>query len=283
MASPAESFTLADVQRETGINPASAHAVMTTLMRSGYVRRHTDTRLYSLGPATAAAGVVALEQQPAIRIARERVDDLSRSLALEVLITAATDDEMIVVGRSSGSFEFGSVIHVGQRIPLHPPMGVVFLAWSSQQAVERWLDRSSPALTTSAREELLGVLDITRRRGFCGVIESAAARDMSGWLSRTAGRDASAGRSSADEHLSSLMRGPYHLGELDDDEVYDVNNLAAPIFDGSGRVAAAVAVNGLPAATGGEQIRVIATRVRGLAQIVTKEIYGQPPAHIGRA
>jgi DNA-binding IclR family transcriptional regulator len=137
------------------------------------VSRHPANKTFGLGPALIAAGAVAAVHQPALDAGRRELDALSAELGLEVLLTAATEDDIIVVGRSALSTDFGRVLRVGQRVPLRPPLGTIFLAWSSEVDVERWLDRARPSLTDTERAVERGALHVVRARRYAIGLESS--------------------------------------------------------------------------------------------------------------
>jgi DNA-binding IclR family transcriptional regulator len=276
VAHPTERFTLAEIQRRTGINPASAHALLVALARSGYVNRHPVNKTFGLGPALIAAGVVAAVQQPALAAGRRELDALSAELGLEVLLTAATEHEIIVVGRSALSTDFGRVLHVGQRVPLQPPLGTVFLAWSSEADVERWLDRARPSLTDAERAVQRRALEAVRARRYAIGLESFAQIAVSRFAAELA-RSADDDSQSLHQLFGELIHGTYHLDAVDPDAVYDPALVAAAIFDAGGRVVGAITANGLPPGMRGADVTAIAERLSGVALRITKDTHGRLP------
>jgi DNA-binding IclR family transcriptional regulator len=277
VAHPTERFTLAEIQRRTGINPASAHALLAALVKTGYVSRHPVNRTFGLGPALIAAGAVAAVQQPALAAGRRELDALSAELGLEVLLTAATDHEIIVVGRSALSTDFGRVLHVGQRVPLQPPLGTIFLAWSTDAEVGHWLDRAQPGLTEAERAVERRALQAVRARRYAIGLESSPRMAVSRFAEELA-------RSVVDEPdalhqlFGELIHTTYHLDAVDPDAVYDPALVAAAIFDAGGRVVAAITANGLPPGMRGAELSATAERLSGVALRVTKDTHGRLPA-----
>ena len=203
MAHPTESFTLAEITRRTGINPASAHALTAVLLRSGYLQRHPTQKTYTLGAALVATGAAALDQLPAIRAAQAEIGLLSDELQLEVTLTAPTDDEIIVVGTAGEASEFGSALPIGQRVPLNPPLGSVFLAWSTPGRIEQWLSRARPR---SARPRLSASTGSSRPSG-AGATPSASSRRRARGLGAAVTRPAELRRVGAEGRSRSLAPG----------------------------------------------------------------------------
>jgi DNA-binding IclR family transcriptional regulator len=269
VAHPTQRFTLTELSRRTAINPASAHALLAVMLRAGYVQRHPEHKTYTLGPALVAAGETALEQLPALQLGRERLSSLSSELELEVLLTSPTDEEIIFVARAGRSSAFGLVLQVGQRVPLQPPLGTVFVAWSSADKVARWLDRAHPALTPADIEHQLHTLATVRERGFSIGLESSARQGF--------GEAMVEERGSPTDLLAALGRVPYQLDEVEEQAAYDVTMIAAPIFDANRAVVAALTVVGFAPGLPASEIVRIGISVRNSAVVITKQAQGRLP------
>jgi DNA-binding IclR family transcriptional regulator len=275
VAHPTESFSLAEITRRTGINPASAHALTAVMLKSGYLQRHPTQKTYALGPAMVASGAAALDQLPAIRAAQAEIGGLSADLQLEVVLTAPTDDEIIVVGAAGDASEYGSVLQIGQRLPLSPPLGTVFLAWSPPARIEQWIARARPSLGAGEIERQHRVLDAVRSWGYSIGLESPARRGLGDAVAHAG--DGEAGPGTVDDLLAALAQVTYQLSSLDDHRSYDVSMIAAPVFDTNRRVCAAITVSGLAPAAAPTDIVAVAERVRGAALVITKRARGRLP------
>ena len=270
VAHPTQRFTLTELSRRTAINPASAHALLAVMLRAGYVQRHPEHKTYTLGPALVAAGETALEQLPALRMARDRLGSLSDELALEVLLTSPTEEEIIFVARAGRPSAFGLVLQVGQRVPLHPPIGSVFLAWSSDDKVARWLDRAIPPLAPDDVDHQLHTLAAVRERGFSIGLESTARQGF--------GQAMLEERGPINDLLAALGRVPYQLDVLEERETYDVTMIAAPIFDANREIVAALTVVGFAPGLPADEIVRVGVTVRNAAVVITKRSQGKLPA-----
>ena len=152
-----EQYSLSDLSDAMDINLASAHALMGALQESGYVVRHPRLRTYRLGPSVVALGAAALECHPAIDHAREEARRLSKDLGLAVAVSAVAGGEIVFLGRFGEHRGREMEAHVGQRIPLVPPVGAVFVAWADPGP---WLEQSDDP------GSLARGLDAVRERGW---------------------------------------------------------------------------------------------------------------------
>jgi DNA-binding IclR family transcriptional regulator len=277
---PTERFNLTEISHRTGINSASAHALLSAMLRSGYLQRHPTHKTYTLGPAIVAAGTAALEQLPGIRAAQEALAGLSDDLQLEALVTTVTADEIIVVGAAPHASAYGAAMALGQRLPLAPPLGSIFVAWSDAARVERWLARAQPALTTDEAEQQRQVLGVVRARGYSIAFESEARRDLGKVLALQIADSAPAATTDIDDMLTALAHSNYQLTTPDPEKPYDVSMIAAPIFDANREVTAALAVSGFaPARLGTELVRV-GEHLLGTARVITKRTKGRLPPEL---
>ncbi len=161
-ANAPEQFTLSDISNRLDINLASAHALLNTMEDAGYVTRHPRLRTYSLGASVVALGNAALQCHPAIACANEEAQRLSTELELSVAVTAKAGDDIVFLGRLGEHRPRDMEAYAGQRIPLSPPVGAVFVAWGDP---EPWLAKADD------RAEMESVLDEVRRRGWAASYE----------------------------------------------------------------------------------------------------------------
>ena len=275
---PSERFTLTELVRRTGMSLGSAHAVLAVLEQSGHVTRHPTTKAYSLGPALVVAGVVALEHQPGIDAARRLIGPLADELGTEVVLTARTVDEIVFVARGGEPTASGPAIREGERVPLVPPFGAVFLAWADPADVEDWLART-PEGSADAVARCRASLELVRARGYSVTAGSDAQRllgERTFTLTDDPGRAEL--RDDVAELFAALAREDYPLVDLDDDRPFDVGIVAAPIFGPDGGVLAAISATGFPAGLPAATVVDAGRRVRDCAAVATRHARGRPPA-----
>ena len=157
-----EQFTLSEISAALRINLASTHALLNTLEGAGYVIRHPRLRTYSLGASVVALGNAALQSHPAIACANDEAQRLSAELGLSVAVTADAGDDIVFLGRRGEHRPRDVEAYAGQRIPLSPPVGAVFVAWGDPEA---WLAKAAD------RAEMESVLDEVRSRGWAASFE----------------------------------------------------------------------------------------------------------------
>ena len=275
---PTERFTLTELVRRTGMSLGSAHATLAVLEGSGHVSRNATTRAYSLGPALVVAGVVALEHHPAIDAARIVIEPLAEELGVEVVVSARTVDEIIFVARSGQHSAFGPGVREGERVPLVPPLGAVFLAWSDPREIEQWLSRS-PESSPEAITRNETALDLARKRGFAVTASSDAQRQLGERAYSLSDTPSNVDlRNDVVELFAVLATEEYPVLHLDSDSRFDVATIAAPVFGAEGDVIAAISATGFPPGLDAETVINAGTKIRDAAAIATRSSRGRFPS-----
>lgn len=269
-AHPAEEFTLSDLAGRLGINVASAHALLGVLADAGYVVRHPRLRTYALGPSVVALGSAALERHAAIDHARDEARRLSAAVELEVAVTALAGDDIVFLARAGEHRARGIQVHVGQRVPLVPPIGAVFVAWMDDPS--SWLARAADPAGMAA------VLERVRGQGWSVALEAEARRGLGSALDLLADAPADPSlRGTVDELVAELASVEYQVGSLDAGRTYDVSMVAAPVFGPSGEAVLALTLLGFEPGLGAERIAAYGDAVRDAGVVVTKRSGGRVP------
>lgn len=275
---PGERFTLTELVRRTGMSLGSAHAVLAVLEASGHVTRHPTTKAYSLGPALVVAGVVALTHQPGIEAARQSMSPLAAELGSEVVLSARTTDEIIFVAVAGSPTPNGPAIREGERIPLVPPFGAVFMAYARPDEIEDWLART-PIGDTRAVDRCRDALELVRARGFA-VTESSDTQRMLG--ERAVGLTDAPGRSELRADIAELFAALAHdydpVVDLEAERRFDIGMIAAPVLGADGSVIAALSATGFRGSLAAGAVLEAGRRVRDAAAVATRVAGGRPPS-----
>jgi DNA-binding IclR family transcriptional regulator len=256
---PRDAFSLSELARRLDLNKASAHATLNALTDRGYLLRHPVRKDYRLGPRLIAVGEAAREQYPVVEFARDELRRLSEDLSTECVASAPIGNEMVIVDRAGPVRPIGLTVAVGYRFPLVPPMGTVFMAWSSAAEIDEWLRRVGPDVTEAELDRYRLALAAVRERGY------------------SAGLDADGSRSLAEAQAGDLDGDEYQLIEMGGAEEYRVTTIGAPVFDTEGGVVLGVFILGFRDALTAEQVPDVAERLMKATGAITESIHGRPP------
>ncbi len=278
VAHPDDHFTISDIVRRTGISLGSAHAVLNELTASGYLYRHPAHKAYSLGPALVTAGVAALKQHPAIAVATKAIEHLAADLCADVVVTAPTPTEIIFIAVANTHSQFGPGFREGERVPLVPPFGAVFMAWAPPEHVSDWLAHSPMPEAIDGRRAA-SMLAAVRTNGYAISLASTTQRALGdAVLALTDDPRQTRLRTSLGALIAAVGReDEYELTAVDPERTYDISTIAAPIFDSDRRVLAAIAAAGFPLGLAAAEVVDCARRVRACATLVTKQTKGRLP------
>ncbi len=262
---PTEEFTLSELARALDLNKATAHALLATLADEGWVIRDPDSLAYCLGPALIAVGAAARQTYPAARLAERPMAELSADLDLQCLASQALvredgGDEIVILAATGSRRPMGIDIQPGQRMPLRPPLGSVFVAWAGGDEIDRWLANLGPKATARDFTRYRDALEVVRERGY------------------------SVGLGADERILEQLEEGDapasaaeYALTELADEAAYRVNHIGAPVFDARGRVTMALFLIGFQGQIPAREVPTYAKRLVEAAGEVTDALHGRPP------
>jgi DNA-binding IclR family transcriptional regulator len=274
-----ERLTLSELARDLGMSKATCHAVLLALLDGAYVQRDPGRKTYSLGPAVASVGSVALQRYGVLAVARPEMESLSAELGLECIAGIATDDQIVIVARTGPAAPFGVSARVGQRVPLLPPLGMLYVAWSGAAVFDEWIARADPPLDADDTARLRVAVDAVRRRGW----EVTRALDTGGRLARTVGELAAhpghdALRSERDRLIHALSHEEYALVDAPGREPVRVQQVAAPVFGPDGGVALVVGLLGFPTEVAADALAGVTERLVGSTQAISAGIDGRAPS-----
>lgn len=165
---------IADIARAVQLNKSTTHRYVATLTRLDYLRQDPVTKKYELGPRVADLGFAAISSLEVTRVAAIHLQALSDETGYPVSMAILDGPDIVYVDRRRsgrpGTQGVDLNLHVGSRLPAYcTSMGKVLLADLDPRSLRRLLDRTDLARrgprTITAREQLLSVLERTRRLG----------------------------------------------------------------------------------------------------------------------
>jgi DNA-binding IclR family transcriptional regulator len=171
-----DDLTLTDVSARLGLPKSSAHGILQTLRRRGYLAWDPKTKAYSIGLRLYTVAQAAPVARTIQRRARPHLERLAGELE-ETTILCGLDAEggsvrgIVCVDQVESPSQVRYTVEVGARWPLHcTTVGKLYLATLGQgEAIEvlrhTGLERFTPQ-TPTAVDSVLDELDEIRREGF---------------------------------------------------------------------------------------------------------------------
>lgn len=241
-AHPDEGFTISELARRLRLNKATLYPMIAALTDAGWLVRDPATKAFRLGPELIAVGEAAGRSLPAVQLARPAMVDLATELGVTCAAFTASDGVATLTDQVWDVRSTVQPLRPGLWAPLRAPFGAVFAAWGDEAELAAWFD----ATDETARGRYLAALERSRERGY--VVEL-----------RMPTRELPDGTRSLAEVLE--VDEDFLAGDLDQAASYAVSTVEAPVFDGDGRVALALALVGLPRAMTGKEITVVGNRL----------------------
>ena len=99
-ADPLAEVSLAEMQRRLGFSHGNLHAICTTLVAMGYLRREPGERSYRLGPALLSIGESARAAFPSVEVALPFLRTLAAEFDAEAQAAMRSGDSIVVVSGS---------------------------------------------------------------------------------------------------------------------------------------------------------------------------------------
>ncbi|KDF01832.1 IclR family transcriptional regulator [Mycolicibacterium aromaticivorans JS19b1 = JCM 16368] len=156
-ADPGRQFTLAEISRGLGISRATGHAILATLVAHEWVTRDPLSARYAWGPAIASLA------KPA-DLFRDDLADLAAATGTQVYL-ARRDAGSLVIIDIAGETLAAPRIGRGTKTPFVAPFGRDYVAWSSPEVQQAWLEAIGQP-SAALRGRISAVLNETRNRGF---------------------------------------------------------------------------------------------------------------------
>jgi DNA-binding IclR family transcriptional regulator len=234
--SPA-AFTMSELSRALRINVASCHAILAALTQSGHLSRHPTTKTYTLGPVLTAVGSVARTHHELIARATAAATELGRNLGLEVLLSMRAGNDILGLANFEQSRIQRPRLRVGQRMPLRPPSGAVFVAWGSEADIAGYIERGFGGnIDTELASTLRQLVSLVQERGFQVGLKSPARTELNNLISNLSGKV----KPDDFERRMRALRGVwepsiYDISHSEPGKLYDVDFISTPLLDAHGR------------------------------------------------
>ena len=274
---PDTAVSLAEMQRRLGYSHGNLHAICTTLVAMGYLRREQGERSYRLGPALLSVGEAARTAFPSVEIALPFLRTLAAEFDSEAQAAMRSGDTIVVVARVGDSLP-GWGVSVGERFPLTPPMGSTFVAWASEDEREAYLATAAGVLSAGEIGRCRLALASVIERGYSIHVNVEASQKLRETAERIV-REGDSGDS--DTELRALVhelgRHDYMAVEFDQIRRGTLMQVSAPAFDQDGRVELSVGLSLQARVDGEAAVRAVGDRVVATARMITRAIGGQPP------
>jgi IclR family KDG regulon transcriptional repressor len=164
-------MSVSEVARATSINVSTAHRLLQTLARRGYIEQRAETRSYALGPRLLELGTAYAGNQDLLRAALPHLEALRDQVHETIHLGILSEGDVVEICNASGSQPVSVSMKTGRRDPAHcTAIGKVLLAALPEPELDRFFARGPLLRATSrsitGRARLLKELESARRNGY---------------------------------------------------------------------------------------------------------------------
>jgi DNA-binding IclR family transcriptional regulator len=273
---PDASFTLSEICQRLDLNVSTAHSLLNALTAAQFLVRQPTTKRYSLGPELVRIGAAAASRQVMLtERARELMGRLAEATGRQCVASTVLGGDMVIIAKAGKPGPFGVTMDIGARLPLRPPFGTVFVAWSGEESIRAWLDETIPDSPPLMRR-CLDALSAVRSQGYSVGMAISDELTEQIWGPSTvtwAATDDATDRQRR-HAFEQLILNEYLVAELRADQQYAIGNISAPVFGSDGSVVIALAVPYFNEILPGNLIAEHARLLVAAAGQVTREICG---------
>jgi DNA-binding IclR family transcriptional regulator len=272
---PDASFTLSEICQRLDLNVSTAHSLLNALTASEFLVRQPTTKRYSLGPELVRIGAAAASRQVTLtEHARERMGRLAEATGRQCVASTVLGGDIVIIAKAGNAGPLGVTMDIGARMPLRPPFGTVFVAWSGESSIRSWLEETIP-YSGPLMQQCLDALSAVRSQGY------SVGMSISDELSEQIWRPTTVTWASTDKQsrhaFEQLILNEYLIAELRAGQQYAIGNISAPVFGADGRVVIALAIPYFNETLPGSLIAEHARLLVQAAGLVTSEIRGEVP------
>lgn len=266
-------LSLSEISRETAIHKATCAAVLARLVAHGCVRRHPD-KSYSIGPEMVTMAFGYARTHPGFAFARQEMFGLAERTGLGSSICVPDGDEMVILDMAGDVQPRYLPSRIGRRIPLAPPLGTVFKAWSTPDEVQRWLSLMASEYDLDF-EDQVRVISTIRSRGYSLGSEQDFDIKLDAVVRRLEREDSDLTGISVALMLADKIRAYRGAGDVDE-SARSVDYIVGPVFDHRGAVVMSVQLIGAPEQIALSQVDSLAATLLAATGRITSHIGGAP-------
>jgi DNA-binding IclR family transcriptional regulator len=273
---PDASFTLSEICQRLDLNVSTAHSLLNALTAAQFLVRQPATKRYSLGPELVRIGAAAASRQVTLtEHAREHMDRLAEATGRQCVASTVMGGDIVIIAKAGKAGPFGVTMDIGARMPLRPPFGTVYVAWSGEASIRTWLEATIPD-SGPLTQRCLDALSAVRSQGYS--VGMSISDELSEQIWRPSTATWAATDSQSRQAFEQLILNEYLVAELHADKEYAIGNISAPVFGADGRAAIALAVPYFGETLPGDLIAEHARLLVQAAGLVTTEIRGEEHA-----
>ena len=164
-------ISVSEVARATGINVSTAHRLLQTLARRGYIEQRAETRNYALGPRLLELGSAYAGNLDVLRAALPHLEALRDLVHETIHLGILNEGDVVEICNAGGGQAVTVSLKAGRRDPAHcTATGKVLLAALPEADLDRFFERGRAVRATpkslTSRARLMKEIERARANGY---------------------------------------------------------------------------------------------------------------------
>jgi DNA-binding IclR family transcriptional regulator len=267
-------MTLSEIARATEIHKATCAAVLASLVSHGCIRR-MDGKCYVVGPEMVHIGFAYQRRYPPFAFARHEMFKLAEQTRLGTSICVPDGDELVILDMAGDLQPEHLPSRIGRRIPLAPPLGTIFKAWSSPDEVRSWLALMAKQYDLNFDDQV-SVISNIRSRGYSLGSEQDFDIKLDAVIRRLGQEDTDLTSVSVALMLADKIRAYRDTDGVVESTTPFVDYIVGPVFDHRGKVVMSLQLFGAPGQIRRSEVQSLATVLLETTRRITLHISGGP-------
>jgi len=112
-------LTLTEITKATNLNKTTVYRILTTLENTGYLIRDPETKRYRPGLKVLQLGFASISSLEVRQVARRYLEQLSQQVGESVSLSVLDGSDIIYIDRVRNQGIVGVVLGIGSRLPAH--------------------------------------------------------------------------------------------------------------------------------------------------------------------
>jgi DNA-binding IclR family transcriptional regulator len=170
LAGAGQGTTQSELQMALGIPKSSMHALLRTLVSTGWVQTYAQGRNYRIGLRSLRIATAYLDGDSLVQAAGPLLTEMRNEVNQTVHLGRLDGPDVVYLASKESSHHTRTVSRIGRRLPAHAcAVGQILLAMRPRDAVEQLLPERLERLTPETivdRNLLIEELDLARERGY---------------------------------------------------------------------------------------------------------------------
>lgn len=258
-AQPGARLSFTDLQKSTGLNRATCHAILTGFTEAAYLIRGNDKR-FSIGPGLARIATAAANGLPPLEWALPEMQLLANDLDAVCSAIIFIENHVIVREQARPRASDKWSIARGSRLPLRPPFGATTFMYSNDVEIDAWISALSPPPAATLCDLFGQSLHFARKQGFAVIERASPASGRafmgSDWLYKHGGKD---------QPINVITALPTKRR-------INVASMVCPVLDEKGKVALVLSANGFTAQFSANEICLMGARLQTACAVLSKRL-----------